>query len=489
MSTENVTPVKEKLDPVVLRAAIVLVIGALAPMFDSTMMNVAIHTVATDMKTTISVVQWVATAYVMAMALTVSFTGWATKRFGCKRSYIFSLVLFLIGSICSMMSWNIESLILFRIVQGAGAGLLMPILQTELVHVSSGRNLGQIMAIVGIPALLAPILGPVLGGILVNAWSWHAIFWINIPICIVAIPLCLWGLPDDKVLDKQATLDGIGILFFSSSFAFLIYGISQISSHGGITSSAVYIPLILGVVLMASYVVYALNTKREPVLNLRLFKSANFSASNILLFLDSFLTTGALFILPLYYQVVRGEGVLSAGLWLLPQGIGMLLARGWAGRAADRNGPRNIVFLCLAAVVLGTLPFAFANTDTNYILLSIALLIRGAGVGSLMIVVMSSAYLGFPRELIPHATIATRIFHTIGGSFGSAILATVVSQQMAGHTSSDLPALTHAYDVSFWWVIVFAVVAVIPTLFLTTRKKSGSETISKEADLQADEEQ
>lgn len=127
----------------------------------------------------------------------------------------------------------------------------------------------------------------------------------------------------------------------------------------------------------------------------------------------------------------------------------MLLARGWAGRAADRNGPRNIVFLCLAAVAFGTLPFAFANTDTNYILLSIALLIRGAGVGSLMIVVISSSYFGFPREQIPHATIATRIFHTIGGSFGSAILATVVSQQMAGHASSDLPALTHAYDVSF----------------------------------------
>ncbi|HBC96793.1 MAG TPA: MFS transporter, partial [Clostridium sp.] len=394
MNIKNVKPKKEKLDPVVMRVAIILVVGALAPLFDSTMVNVSIHAIAIEMKASISVVQWVTTGFVLAMGLTVPISGWATKRFGCKRSYIFSLALFLFGSIFSMLSWNIDNLIAFRVVQGVGAGLLMPVLQTELVQISGGRNLGRIMSIISIPALLGPILGPVLGGIIVNSLSWRAIFWINIPICIVAIPLAVWGIPADKLSKKKASLDVIGLFLLSPAFALLIYGIAQVATHGGLNNSAVYIPLLVGIVLMMSYVVYALNTKREPVLNVRLFKSANFSASNILLVLCGIITNGPLFILPLYYQEVRGASVLYAGLWLLPQGIGMLFTRSWAGKVADRSGSRNIVLMSLAGIVIGTLPFAFAGVNTNYILLSAALLIRGAGLGGLLIAIMVSAYIG-----------------------------------------------------------------------------------------------
>ena len=481
MSTENVKPAKEKLDPIVLRTAMVLVVGALAPLFDSTMVNVALHTIAADMKATIATVQWITTGYVLAMGLAVPLSGWATRRFGGKRLYIFSLAVFLIGSVCSMLSWSIESMIVFRVIQGVGAGLMMPTLQTELVQVSGGPNLGRIMSIVSIPGLLGPILGPVLGGILVNAWGWHAIFWVNIPICIAAIPLALWGIPADRQPEGKASLDVIGMLLLSPAFALLIYGIAQVASHGGLNDSAVYVPLLLGVVLMASYVVHALNTKREPALNVRLFRSVNFSASNILLIFSGIITNGAMLMLPLYYQEVRGASALSAGLWLLPQGIGMLLTRSWAGKTADRNGSRNIVLLSLAAVAVGTLPFAFAGADTNMILLAAALLVRGAGLGGLFIAIMMSAYIGLPKEQVPHASIATRIFQTIGGAFGSAILATVSQHQMAGRAQSDLPAIAHAFNVSFWWSIGFTVVAVIPTLLLTMCKKPEPETAPQES--------
>ena len=273
--------------------------------------------------------------------------------------------------------------------------------------------------------MLGPILGPVLGGIIVNSLSWRAIFWVNIPICIVAFALALWGIPADKHVEKKATLDVIGMLLLSPAFALLIYGIAQVAKHGGLNDSAVYVPLIIGIVLMAAYVVYALNTKREPALNVRLFKSVNFSASNILLIFSGVITNGAMLMLPLYYQEVRGASALYAGLWLLPQGIGMLLTRSWAAKMADRDGSRNIVLFSLAAIAIGTLPFAFAGTDTNYILLSAALLIRGAGLGGLFIAIMASAYIGLRGEQVPHASTATRIIQTIGGAFGSAILATV----------------------------------------------------------------
>lgn len=489
MSTKNIKPAKEKLDPVVLRVAIVLVVGALAPLFDSTMVNVAIHTIAADMKTTISVMQWITTGYVLAMGLAVPVSGWATNRFGGKHLFIFSLAIFLIGSVCSMLSWNIESMIVFRVIQGIGAGLMMPTLQTELVQVSGGRNLGRIMSIVSIPGLLGPILGPVLGGIIVNSLNWRAIFWVNIPICIVAILLAWWGIPADKPSEKKASLDVLGMLLLSPAFAILIYGIAQVASHGGLGSSAVYIPLIIGIALMAAYVVYALNTKREPALNVRLFKSVNFSASNILLIFSGIITNGAMLMLPLYYQEVRGASVLSAGLWLLPQGIGMLLTRSWAGKTADRDGSRNIVLMSLVAIAIGTLPFAFANADTNPILLAIALLIRGAGLGGLFIAIMMSAYIGLQKDQVPHASIATRIFQTIGGAFGSAILATAAQQQMAGHAQSDLLAIAHSFNVSFWWSIGFTVAAVIPTLFLAIRKKSEPEAAPQESDSQVDGQQ
>ncbi|MBW7571882.1 MDR family MFS transporter [Caproiciproducens faecalis] len=475
MSATNVKSSQDKLDPIVLRAAIILVVGALAPLFDSTMVNVAIKTIAADMKATISTVQWITTGYVLAMGLTVPISGWATKRFGCKRSYMFSLAVFLVGSVLAMLSWNIQSLIGFAVIQGVGAGLLMPVLTTELVQLSGGHGLGRIMSIVSIPALLGPILGPVLGGIIVNGLGWRAIFLVNIPICIVAIPLAVWGIPADKLLEKKASLDIIGMLLLSPAFALLIYGIAQIAKNGGLSSSAVYVPLIIGVVLMALYVIYALNTKREPVLNLRLFKSVNFSASNILLILTGIITNGALLILPLYYQNVRGTSVLYTGLWLLPQGIGMLLTRSWAAKVADRDGSRNIVLVSLAAIAVGTVPFAFAGADTNLILLAAALLVRGAGLGGLLISIMTSAYIGLQREQVPHASIATRIFQTIGGAFGSAILATVAQQQMTGHADSDLHAISHAFNISFWWAIGFTVVAAIPTLLLTMRKKPEPE--------------
>ncbi|HML38313.1 MAG TPA: MFS transporter, partial [Bacillota bacterium] len=330
------------------------------------------------------------------------------------------------------------------------------------------------MSMISVPGLLGPILGPVLGGIVVSSLSWRAIFWINIPICIIVIPLALWGLPTDKLLEKKASLDGLGLLLLSPAFALLIYGIAQIGAHGGLNSAAVYLPLIIGSALAASYVAYALKTKREPALNVRLFKSVNFSASNILLLLQGMIMNGTLLMLPLYYQEVRGASALSAGLWLLPQGLGMLLTRGWAGRTADRNGARNIVLLSLAATAIGTIPLAFAGADTSMFLLSVALLIRGAGLGGLFISIMASAYVGLPREQTPHASISTRIFNTVGGAFGAAILATVVEHQMAGYAQTDLHALAHAYNTSFWWAVGVTVAAAIPALFLAKPKNPPS---------------
>lgn len=457
----NTVTKKETLDPLVLKSAIILVFGVLAPLLDSTMVNVALKTIALNFNTNISVVQWITTGYVLAMGLSVPISSWAVNRFGCKKIYLFSLLLFLIGSIMAFFSWNIQSLICFAVIQGVGAGIMMPTFQTALVQISGGSNLGRIMSIVSIPALLGPILGPVLGGILVNVFGWRSIFFVNIPICIIAFVLTCLKIPSDKKNSRKARLDILGLLMVSPAFSLLIFGISKTAKYGNIYNRFVMIPLISGLLLTVLFIIYSLKTKKDPVLKLQLFRSKNFCISNMLLFLTGTITNGAMLLLPLYFQNLHGANTLYAGLWLIPQGLGMLLTRGWVGRVADRDGSRKVSFLSLIATLLGTIPFIIAGSNTNLILVSLALLVRGAGLGGLLIAIMASAYSGLDKEDIPYASTTTRILQTIGGAFGSAILSAVIQSQSTGYEKS--------FQLAFFWVTIFTLAATILSLFLPKR--------------------
>lgn len=474
---------KETLDPMMLKVSIILVFGSLAPLLDSTMVNVAIKTIAGEFNSTVSIIQWVITGYVLAMAIAVPVSGWAINRFGGKRLYEFSLILFFAGSVLSSLSWNIGTLIGFRLLQGIGAGLLMPTMTNMLVQISGGQNIGHMASIVSLPMLLAPILGPVLGGIIVNSLGWRWIFYVNIPVTVIALLLAFWGIPEGCPAEEKRPLDIIGILLLSPAFALLIYGIAQIASHGGLNSTAVFVPTVTGLLVMAAFILYALNTKISPVLDLHLFESRNFSATSVLLFMSGIITNGGMLLLPLFYQQVRGENVLYAGLMLIPQGVGMLLTRTQMGKLTDRIGARPIVMVSLIITAVGTLPFAFADSGTNAILLGAALLIRGAGLGGVFIPLMVSAYVGLSSEQIPHASIATRILQTIGGAFGSAVLATIVEHQLAGYSASGIQNVISAYNVAFWWSVGFTILSVIPTLFLTVYKKPEPASLEN---LQAD---
>lgn len=462
---------EEKIDPQVLKVCIIMVIGALAPLLDSTMINVAINTIAGDMKSTVSIIQWVITGYVLAMAIAIPVSGWAINRFGGKRVYIFSLLIFLVSSVFSSLSWNIDSLICFRLLQGFGAGLMIPTLQTVIVQASGGKNLGSIMSIVSMPGLLGPILGPVLGGIIINSLSWRWIFYVNIPICIVALFMAWRGLPTEEPSNSKQRLDIIGILLLSPAFALIIYGVSKISSHGGLRSSEFIVPVVIGFLMMVAFVIYSLRTKIAPVLDLHLFKSRDFSTSMVLMFVVGIATNGAMILLPLYYQQVRGETALLAGLWLIPQGIGMLLTRSWLGKLTDRIGSRIIVIASLMVIIAGTLPFAFASSATNQFILAAALLIRGCGLNGLLIPIMASAYMGLKREQVPDASTASRILQTIGGAFGSAILATILANGLSIRNVSNIATVSSAYNAAFGWSIAFTVIAIIPALLLPMHKE------------------
>src|SRR4051812_8209316 len=220
------------LDRDLMMVAWVVVLGAIMSILDVTVVNVAINTLARVFQTTLPTIQWVATGYTLALATVIPLTGWAADRFGTKRLYLMSISLFVSGSVLSGLAWSASSLIFFRVLQGFGGGMLMPLGMTILTRAAGPQRVGRVMAIIGVPMLLGPIIGPILGGWLVDAASWRWIFFINLPIGIAALILSQRILARD-VPEPGHRLDWQGLALLSPGLALFIYGLAQTSGHGG----------------------------------------------------------------------------------------------------------------------------------------------------------------------------------------------------------------------------------------------------------------
>ena len=345
---------------------------------------------------------------------------------------------------------------------------MLPVLQNLLVGAAGGRGLGRVMAVVSLPAILGPILGPVLGGLIISHLSWRWMFWVNVPFCVVGLALAWWGLAADTKRSKQP-LDVLGLALLSPAIAALIYGLTQVGVKGGVAHEAVIVPLVLGLALLVGFVVHALRTQREPLIDLRLFGHRTFAASSSLLFLSGLALYGAMLLLPLYYQQLRGQSALAAGLLLAPQGLGMLLTRGQAGKLTDRIGARPVVLTGFLLVVAGTLAYTQAGLHTNELLLSLALVVRGAGLGAVTIPVMATAYLGLGGAEIASASSATRIMQQLGGSFGAAVVAVILETQIAAHHVAGAAGLATAFAGTFWWTLALTALALPAALLLPSR--------------------
>jgi EmrB/QacA subfamily drug resistance transporter len=451
----------QRLDPAVLKLAGILVLGALAPLLDATIVNVAIHTLGAELHASVPVVQWVSTAYLLALAMAIPLTGWGVDRFGGKRMWLTALGLFLAGSVLSGLAWNVGSLIAFRVVQGIGGGLMLPVLQTLLMRAADRRRLGRLMAVITLPALLGPILGPVAGGLIIDHLSWRWIFYLNVPICVLAALLAWWGIPADSHRNAHR-LDVIGLLLLSPALAAVIYALTQVGAYGGFGHIAVLVPLSVGGALLAAFTYHALRIA-SPLIDLRLFGTRSFTASSALLFSSGLALFGAMLLLPLYYQQFRGDSVVATGLLLAPQGLGSLLARG-AGGLTDRIGPRPVILGGIALTALGTMPFTLADQHTNAWILGVALITRGAGLSAVNMAVMVGAYRDLRHDQIPHASSTTRIAQQLGGSFGTAVLAVILQRQLIDHPGA-------AYGHTFTWALAFTALAVIPALALPTFRR------------------
>lgn len=346
--------------------------------------------------------------------------------------------------------------------------MIAPLAQTVLARGAGTARMGRAMSLLGVVTVLGPVVGPVLGGLLVQDAGWRWIFFINLPIGAAALAAAARRLPADQPR-RGGRLDAAGLALISVGLVGITYGLAQAPRYGGFTSAHVYAPLGAGTILLVGFVLRSLNLGTRALIDLRLFADRSFAAASTGLFLLGMALFGALFLLPLYFQQVRGQGALDAGLLLVPQGIGVACALQVAGKMTDRRGARSVVLPGIVLIVLGTLPYTQVGARTPYLWLVGALVVRGLGMGLVMTPITAAAYVSLPDRAVPGASSATTVIRQIGGSVGTALLAVL----LAGHHAQGPEGLAHAYRQTFWVALALTAAMLIPALLLPRSSASG----------------
>jgi EmrB/QacA subfamily drug resistance transporter len=480
----------EALDRETLIVAGVVLLGAVMSILDITVVNVAINRLAIDFDASLTTIQWVVTGYTLAIAAVIPLTGWAADRFGTKRLYLTSLVLFVGGSILCGAAWSAGSLIGFRVLQGLGGGMIMPAVMTIMTKKAGPQRMGRVMGVLGVPMLIAPIAGPILGGWLVDDVSWRWIFFINVPIGIVAFAAAYIVLDRDEAQPTHR-LDWLGMALLSPGLTFLIFGLAETSSHGAGAPRA-WVPIAVGALLIIAFLRHSW-TAKAPLIDIRTFTHTRAGAAAGVFLLFAIAMFGSLLLVPLYFQNVRGQSALQAGLLMAPQGFGAMITMPIAGRLTDRYGPTRLPAAGLPLAALGMLPFAFVTSTTSFVLLCGSSFVLGLGMGLSMMPTMTAAMQAVPAQAIARTSTAMNIIRQSGASIGTAILAVILTSQISSRLGGATPSggsgfealqgmsaaqravaavpLADAFAATFVWAVVLLALAWVPAMALALWKR------------------
>jgi len=430
---------EDKLDAKVLLTSGVVVLGAIMSILDITVVSVALNTFQEAFQKTSAQVAWTMTGYTLALATVIPLTGWAADRFGTKRLYILAIVLFTAGSALCSTANSLELLVTYRVLQGLGGGMLMPLGMTILTRAAGPERVGRVMAVLGIPMLLGPIFGPIVGGWLIDIASWHWIFLVNVPIGILAVIYSYVVLEKDHVSPSES-FDFVGMVLLSPGLASLLYGVSSIPAakqqHGTMWTGQVVVFSIVGIVLIAAFIPWALRRANlHPLIDLRLFAHKEITIAVLAMALFAIAFFGATLLFPLYFQNVHGDTPLKSGVLLAPQGIGAMLTMPIGGILADKIGPGKVVLAGLVLDTVGMGFFAFTDAQTNYPFMLAGLVIMGLGMGATMMPIMSAALAKLDEHSIARGSTLMNITQQVASSIGTALFSVLLVNAFQSHAS------------------------------------------------------
>ncbi|CAM4198077.1 High-copy suppressor of rspA [Mycobacterium basiliense] len=420
----------DKLDAGLFRIAGVCVLASVMSVLDATIVSVAQRTFIVEFDSTQAVVAWTMTAYTLAVATMIPMTGWAADRFGTKRLWMGSILAFTVGSLMCAMAPNILLLIAFRTLQGMGGGMLMPLGFIILTRLAGPRRLGRLMAVLGIPMLLGPIGGPILGGWLIDSFGWPWIFLVNLPVGVAAFALAAVVFPPDRPAASE-TFDLVGLLLLSPGLAIFLFGVSSVPGQGALLDRDVLVPMIGGLALIIAFGWHAWHRADHPLIDLRLFKKRVVAQANLTALVFATAFVGSSLLLPSYLQQVLHQTPMQSGVHLIPQGLGAMLTMPLAGAFMDRRGPGMsvLVGITLLAVGLGIFAVGVAK-QTHYLpTLLVALAITGMGTGCTMMPLSGAAVRSLTPHEIARGSTLISVTHQVGGSMGAALMSVILTNQ------------------------------------------------------------
>lgn len=464
-NSPTISPGREKLDPRVWRIVGVALLGPLITNIDSTVVNVSLNALGHDLHVPLITLQWVITGYLLALALMLPLSGWLVDRCGAKRVYLGCFALFTVASLLCGLSTSASMLIGARILQGMAGGLLAPMAQMMVAR-EAPRHMARVMGTMVVPVILGPIFGPSLAGLILQHASWHWIFFINLPIGILAVVLATWILPSDEKPEKRRAFDFAGFLMLSPALVLLLYSLEELSTH----PAALMLHALLIGASITLLVFFSLHAKRRgdaALVDLYLFGDRSFRTSAALQFLTNGLALGSQMLIPLYLLTILHMTPTTAGLVLASGGIGAMCAYPFMGALSERIGFRKLAAggatLSLAAnIALALLPASRLGIG----LLCFLLFSRAVGMASISIPSVASAYAGIPRAAVPVATTALNIVQRLGGPTITTVIAICLHTAVRRHETT---AATAGFTETFWLLCLLSTLMLLASLRLPLR--------------------
>jgi len=424
------------------RATIVIALGLLMAVLDTTIVSVVLPQMATAFKTDYDTITWVGTGYLLANAAIIPIVGYLSDRIGAKTIFIISLTIFTLGSALCAVAPNQNWLIAFRVFQGIGGGALSPLAMAMIFRLFAPTERAGAITMLMIPLLLGPAFGPALGGWLATSFSWNAIFTINLPIGVVAVVLSLLVLKgkaaeraeSGEAEEQSGSLDPFGLGFSMAGFAAFVYGISEAGLKGW-NDTTVLSFLIGGAVLLIAFVIVELRAK-DPVMDLRLFRHYSFTMANLLTWFTSAILFGSLFLVPFFFERAENLTALTTGEILISQGLAMIVGLAIGGKLYNTVGPRILSVVGIAIVAASMFGFTDLTVTTSGADVQIWLILRGIGLGLVAQPIQTLAVSQVSNKLMAKASSLMSSTKMIFGAVGVAILTTYLTQQTKAYAAT-----------------------------------------------------
>ncbi|MFJ9250666.1 MDR family MFS transporter [Streptomyces sp. NPDC101776] len=451
--------------------SLVLALGVFITLLDTTIVNIALDHLRTVFDASVAQTQWVSTGYLLAFVSVIPVSGWLSERFGARNAWMSAVGAFLAGSLLCGLAGSLPALIAFRVLQGIGGGMVMPITLSIVTRAAGPERIHKATAAVALPGLLGPILGSVLGGAIVQSLSWHWLFLVNVPVCLAALILGRSLLPATAG-QRGHRLDIPGFLLLTPGVVAVAYGIGETSGKDGFAAAGAWLPLVTGAVLLAAFTLHSLRARRPALIDVRLFARRSFGLSSVITFASGFSTYALSFLLPLFYQQVRGETVLHTGLLLITQGLGTMFFVVALRNLAARLDSRFVIAAGMAITMIGTVPFALADAHGGTALLLAGQFAQGLGFAATTFPVTTLALANLSHDETPRASAAFSVVQRVGAPFGVAIIAVILQNRLDGATTAA-DALA-AFSGTFWWIFALSAAPLVLAFLVPSRKHTAA---------------